>query len=571
MSEKLNETAVSKVAAIQLADIAKISKHARMMWFVLILVLIYCGITLVGVKDRHFFELGGFMKLPLRDDFILTKSFFWVGPMLVTGLYTCLHLYLFKLWKSLRRLGPSVSGRRVAEVVHPSLFSEIALSMQADAEGEPRWRLARIGMVCLCWLAAPLTIGLFWFRSWAPHDEWLTALIGLQLVWILAIGVSSWTAMRQTTSVSEKKSITGNRLVRLFRWSLLAWTVGAVGWAKTEDWRTWVLSDSTETGATYLYSAHLEEANFRHPDIDWEDRDTAWRAYQQRHRDKTIAELRQEEARNEPPTNDEVDARLKKQFRLDRREKRNVLKRFSLIDTDFRNADLRRAFMIGIDLSRENLEGANLTGTRMEGVSLGDARLDEANLSEARLEDAYLLGARLERATLRKARLNGADLRYARLEGADLSSAILVGAKMMLAKLQGVNFTRAILRDAELGSAKLARADLTLAQLDGAILRLANMADTIVKFTNDGARNLTQEQLNLMYGDGSTPEVIAIQRHEDGVWVDDVLSRPKHWPSVRIPEDQRIACWKEWAIQQGALETDFPETDVKCTTHADSK
>jgi hypothetical protein len=116
--------------------------------------------------------------------------------------------------------------------------------------------------------------------------------------------------------------------------------------------------------------------------------------------------------------------------------------------TDFKGADLFRAYMVGTDLRRAHLESAdlrlaNLYRAQLDGAglryanlvqadlteaALGNARLYEADLREASLLDADLFGAALARADLRGADLRGADLRGADLTDVRLSGAQLEGA-----------------------------------------------------------------------------------------------------------------------------------------------
>lgn len=86
--------------------------------------------------------------------------------------------------------------------------------------------------------------------------------------------------------------------------------------------------------------------------------------------------------------------------------------------------------------------------------------------------------------------LEGAALRYATLTQADLSGAQLNGADLTHARLDSVNLVAADLTDALLDNADFAGAHMERAVLVGASLV--------------NARNLSQEQVQLAYGDSST-------------------------------------------------------------------
>ena len=109
------------------------------------------------------------------------------------------------------------------------------------------------------------------------------------------------------------------------------------------------------------------------------------------------------------------------------------LKEAYLSGVDLSGADLRGAYLEGADL-----EGVNLKGTNLRGADLRGANLREADLSWADLDGADLSRADLYRADLEGAYLDGADLRGAYLEGADLEGVNLKGTNLREANLSGV-------------------------------------------------------------------------------------------------------------------------------------
>jgi uncharacterized protein YjbI with pentapeptide repeats len=99
--------------------------------------------------------------------------------------------------------------------------------------------------------------------------------------------------------------------------------------------------------------------------------------------------------------------------------------------------------------------------------------------------------------TLARANLSSVDMTEARLKGANLTEA----------NLSGADLSRANLSAAHLSAAQLIAADLAAANLRGASLLAADLRR---------AKNLTQEQINLAYGDEHTK-------------LPDDLQRPAHW------------------------------------------
>lgn len=111
-----------------------------------------------------------------------------------------------------------------------------------------------------------------------------------------------------------------------------------------------------------------------------------------------------------------------------------------------------------IDLSRVTLNGINLNGMNLKNINFSGAYLEEADLSECNLYHLKFQDAVLKKADLRGSDLVGADLRQAdlrevKLWGADLERSILIGADLRGAKLWGANLLKADLLGADLRGA----------------------------------------------------------------------------------------------------------------------
>jgi uncharacterized protein YjbI with pentapeptide repeats len=113
------------------------------------------------------------------------------------------------------------------------------------------------------------------------------------------------------------------------------------------------------------------------------------------------------------------------------------------LSPDLVAAELRWAYLPGIDFSRTSLERAVLHGAIMDKSDLRGANLTEADLSYARLSDALLDEAVLSRANLRGTDLRGSKLRNTDLRGANLREADLRGADLSGAALDGVDLNTA--------------------------------------------------------------------------------------------------------------------------------
>ena len=511
--------------------IAEVSKNARSTWFALNALLLFCGVTLLGVSDKDFFEYGAKTQLPLIGLAVPTKAFFWTAPFLVTAFYSYLHLYLDKLWRQLtpEKLGPIVGGRALDETIYPWLLADAAVSLRSDVSRRDRFfnNLTRLSALGLAWLFGPLVMFFFWSKSFAVHDEIMSLVIGLLFVFAITVGCYSLYRLPIATPRTP-------RSLGLLCVVFLTAAISLFGYAATEKALIPGISPYIP-----LHSANLYRADIVERPKDWTSYNVASREY----RRNNLATCTTENHTSKH------DCDLRREFSEARREAISALNADDFREADLRNADLREAFLVGLNLSGARLEGANLIRAQLEGADLSNARLDKARMMQARLEGAWFHRAQLVNAVLLEARLDAAYMSDANLEKAQLQ--------------------KTKLNDANLRNADLRAARFTFASLDGADLSSANLKDAFFRYTSviganlEGVRNLTQDQLDGMFGDGSTPENITTERREDGErqWVVYELTRPAHWPTEPIPKSERYARWREWAIDSGAREGWFPERE----------
>lgn len=205
--------------------------------------------------------------------------------------------------------------------------------------------------------------------------------------------------------------------------------------------------------------------------------------------------------------------------------RRANLQGFSLRGLDFTDAemsgacmegaDLRKAKMAGADLSWVKMAGADLRRADMAGTDLRGAEMAGADLSWAEMVGADLSAATMDGATLRGAKMAGADLRAAEMDGAVLSAADVAGADLSAANMAGVDLRGAKMAGAGFSEAKMTGADLRRAKMAGADLRGATLQSANLAFWScvranarsadfTEARNMTQEQVNSLFGDHDT-------------------------------------------------------------------
>jgi uncharacterized protein YjbI with pentapeptide repeats len=222
---------------------------------------------------------------------------------------------------------------------------------------------------------------------------------------------------------------------------------------------------------------------------------------------------------------------------------------------DLSNANLSAAFLFNANLQDAYLRGADLVATNLSTATLEDADLSHSVLFGANLSGASLYRANLAYATLRNANLSyppttskvvqdminidminiasrkptssadprnhpdtaavfDAYLTYLKEEDATErgSTTLLSGANLISANLIGADLSGANLACASLDDANLSNADLSNANLEGANLKRANLEGAYLS----KAKALTQEQINMAYGDENTK----LPAH---------LQRPAHW------------------------------------------
>jgi uncharacterized protein YjbI with pentapeptide repeats len=203
----------------------------------------------------------------------------------------------------------------------------------------------------------------------------------------------------------------------------------------------------------------------------------------------------------------------------DRAEARCV----SAVRSDFSQAKLDNATMLGIDLRRARLE---------------EAKLASVNLSNALLSGADLNSAHMEKASLEAAEAQSADLLFARLQGANLNGTRLQGAKLASARLQGAYLRRADLRGADLSNADLEAATLELAMLQGANLKGAQLKATDLR--GAGVWMTTPPQADPTSLSDFTGLVVVAVSDADNVALKSDLGRIE-WPRMRRETETALA------------------------------
>ena len=544
----------------QIARINTLTSTARANWLGLLAYLAFVGVTLIGVEDADFFIPERATQLPLIGVTVPTFLFFAIAPTLGAALFVYLHLYLMKLWEALAEPPQPPGAPPLSTRITPWLVSDFALGFRRDgalAPG-PLRPLASLVTLLLLFLAAPLVLGYFWWRSMSAHDPLLTLVwCGVPLLVTLhAMTASALRLWRVTRRPGARTVAPARPLWRralgltgyALRWAPVWAAVALLGSFRTHDsletqldrlaadrlgWSAERIAQARWKSAPWtadpfrLTSAQLAGVVFVETPANWLDHDRAREAFRRDwcheqnlppevcgpvpSRDHPPAALqthsRQEWCRTSlpPDTRDDpaactahfaaLDVGFDARWHVYRRDAIAALPPRTLAGADMRGADLREARLEGANLRGARLDGANLRHVRIERADLVGASMDGADLSWAQMEGSVLVGARLRRAGLFEASMERADLREAQMDRAVLSGARLHGAILVEARLEVADLRGTRMEGANLMEARMEGAILSGARMEGAILYHAKLEGADLQQARMEGANLTGARL----------------------------------------------------------------------------
>ena len=450
------------------------SDHVQKLFFILLLVCVYCWLTIAVTTDANLLNNFAEQPLPIIGTKINLVMFYWAAPFLLLCVYLYFHLCLQRLWEALAEL-PAVfpDGLTLPQRVHPWLWNGLvwAYSHRLQDRRPPLLGLQKLLAIGLVWWAGPVTIWVLWHRYRPAHDWTVTLLQVVFLTLALggALGFSLLT--RATLRLQEKRLAQGKKLWRTVNGLALFLTTAAIAGLFL------FLSLAAIEGVSKLpFLAAIDSFHGR-----------PW----------VSADLTEADVSLKPPqwTGKPGDLDLVRGAFLRERNLKGVkaYKAF-LVKADLYNADLERAY-----LRVANLQDANLSNANLQQADLMFANLQQANLRQASLQSADLRQANLQHTDLVMANLRQANLGFANLQHANLQLARLLYADLFEAKLQHAKLFEANLRHANLRLADFRDASLEKADLTGADLFEANLR---------GAKGLTREQLQsaIIYENTKLPD-----------------------------------------------------------------
>ncbi len=470
MSENIDDSSYED----SLNRINTLISSTRGVWFGLLGVLVFAGVTLLGVKDIDFYGLDRTTQLPLVNISVPVTSFFSAGAALVAAVYIYFHLYLVQILEELGEFVQRHDKPVLANVISPWLVSATMLQWRnfsrndGSANSRPLGWIGALATFSLVWGFGPTVLFLFWWRYLpAKETEW-TVFLGLLFFFGLAVSIQSLFYAQQRLSQKHKSEMGLKIAVRIVAF-IVVLTIISVSLIKT-DYISPRWSGTLIVGS----GANLCEQQFSPLPRDWQDWHTAknWFLKDWADREGLTKEVVEKDRQHLSAAIEEFQAR--------RRTYREFIGWPDWSGKNFEKACMIYTFLPNAILRSANLNGADLNHAQLEGAEMGGAMFVGADLDRAKMAEVDLNNAVLTGANLHKAHLELSKLTYANFKNANLSRAIMSGANLTGANLTGANLSKAILSDV----------DFTNATLDGALITLAASSPkpTNRKLNMDGSR-----------------------------------------------------------------------------------
>jgi len=438
------------------ARIDALTRNARNTWFALLGLLVFVGITLMGVEHVDFYGVDRATKLPLVNVEVPTRYFFVAAPILTAAFYIYFHLNLIRLWDALGAADPQIKGQPLGDAVLPWLVTDAALHLRQWRRGDDCTTLrtlewpATVLNLALTWGLGLVVLGLVWWMSMPARTFWMTGIAFAALLAASAAGMSSLKMLILRMGGPQRRP-------------LISWPSTPIVVATAIAIFTILSYLRTEGPVRWLAPINMAKVQVFQKPLRWLPHDVAKRAFfgdwckreNIKCEDKWFHNGEFSREWNMLRNVDISDIRKSAWHRLGHEK------------PDFRGANLSLAF----------LAGADLRGAQMTEANLSEAQLEGAELSSSILNNSTLTSARLEGAILANANLNEADLRFAKMQNSTLSGANMHRAKISSVDLEGANLKGALMNEADLTGVNIKNSVLELAELNGAILVQSNIED----------------------------------------------------------------------------------------------
>jgi uncharacterized protein YjbI with pentapeptide repeats len=438
-----------------------LTRNARSTWFALLGVLVFVGITLMGVEHIDFYGVNRATKLPLVDVEVPTRYFFIAAPILTAAIYGYFHLYLIRLWDALGSAPARINGQPLGDAISPWLITDAALHLRHWFRKDYCTTLrtmegpAMVLNFLLAWGAGLLVFGFLWWQSMPARIFWMTGIAGVALLTALYTGLASLAmcVLRMKASGNGVHINIWSTVPAMSSLLVIVPAVIAFSYQRTNGSIQHLaplnlLGEDIVEKPTDWLPHEYEEKEFRfhwckregfNPCTDFGDREKEFLDEWQTRRQSTIAALRKPGFNTVSLTEAQEDVGQIDLVSVseNRRQKAyETLEALSQRAPNMQQADLRNTFLSGANLTTARLRNADLSGAQMEGVILYGAQLQEAVLIGAQLQEAVLSGAQLQEANLSFSLLTGTEEKPNILYNTNLSASINNGSALRFADIR---------------------------------------------------------------------------------------------------------------------------------------
>jgi len=367
----------------RIENIAEASKNARTIYFIYIVFLVFCALTLFSTTDRQLILNDSTVRLPLINLDLSLNGFFLVAPIMATFIFMYFQFYFVNLNKLVSELNSAVDKRRL----YPWFFNYIQ-----DREPSVFGILQNFTVQFSLWWSLPLVLSLFSLQYIKKHDLLFSYILSVLLLFGCVIVVmfrSRVEYIRDNAGLETKKWcwICRKHISKyVFIFFVLVFFSVYI----------YKIIPKSIRGELQFFTGNLSyQILITKPDIDYAG--LYW-------------------------------VNLKGVHLEGANLNSAVLKRADLTEAHLQKASLISANCEQTDLKRANLEEAMLWKANLAGADLRGAKVGHSSL----------IGVDLQGATLQGADLRSVNFAEAKLDGADFDGANLYHAQFLNVDLRGV-------------------------------------------------------------------------------------------------------------------------------------
>ena len=150
-----------------------------------------------------------------------------------------------------------------------------------------------------------------------------------------------------------------------------------------------------------------------------------------------------------------------------------------LTGIDFREINLRGAYLYPVDLSQSILRGADLKKAKLIDVDLRGADLSYADLRRSTLDSCDLRDANLHMARLDRAVFYDCKMEQVNLERAKLRKTMILRSDLRAANLKHTHFSEANIYGTNLKDIELQKVRLPSCTIEGVVIHQSQIADML--------------------------------------------------------------------------------------------